>query len=156
MDWTPYGRHTPMFDWSGQTVTARLVGVHDGDTCRVVFDTQYGVRQFIVRVYGIDSPEITSKDQAEKQHAVLARDLFLETASPRVFDRAGKYTCRDIEAMLQQHETLVTLRLGKSDKYGRVLATVVSQDGIDIGERLLQTNAAHSYYGKTKEPWSWT
>lgn len=154
-DWTPYGRHTPMFDWAGQTVRARLVTAHDGDTCRVVFQTEYGVKQFIIRVEGIDSPEIASKDPAEKEHALAARDMFLELAAPGVFNRNDRHDAHNIERLLQQNETLVTVVLGKYDKYGRLLATIVSDAGVDIGKHLVSCGAAHPYFGKTKEPWYW-
>lgn len=155
-DWTPYGRHTPMFDWAGRTVTARLVGLHDGDTCRVVFDTgERGVRQFVVRVAGIDTPEIVTRDAAEKQHATAARDQFLELAAPGVFSATGGYTAKDVDRLLREHRVLVTLQTGGYDKYGRLLAAVTSLQGVDIAARLLETGAAHPYAGKTKQPWQW-
>lgn len=152
-DWTPYGRHTPMFDWSGRTVNAKLVGLHDGDTCRVVFQTEYGVKQFIIRVEGIDSPEIASKDPTEREQALSARALFLELAAPGVFDRRDRHDARAIERLLQENETLVMVRLGTFDKYGRLLGAVTSKAGVNIGEHLVACGAAHRYSGKTKEAW---
>ena len=154
-DWTPYGRHTPMFDLNGKTVTARLVGLHDSDTCRVVFDTSEGVRQFIVRVQGIDGPEMNSKDPEERTHAIQARNEFLEVAAPGIFQRHPEYSQKQIVDLLNKHVTLLTLHLGLMDKYGRVLATVISAQGVDIGQRLIQTGSVHAYFGKTKEPWHW-
>lgn len=154
--WAPYGRQTPMFNWSGKSVAAKLVAVHDSDTCRVVFDTgEHGVRQFIVRVAGIDGPEIVTHDPVERQHAVSARNRFLELAAPGVFATTGDYTAKDIEALLHRNEVVVTLRTGDYDKYGRLLATVVASDGTDIGAKLVAEGLAHAYYGKTKQPWHW-
>ena len=134
---------------------ARLVAAHDCDTCRVVFDTEHGMRQFIIRVYGIDGPEMNSKDPEEKLHAVLARNQFLEVAAPGVFSRHSQYTQKQIVEKLAVNLTLVTLELGQQDKYGRLLATVTSAQGVDVGQRLIDTGSAHAYFGKTKEPWYW-
>lgn len=154
-DWTQCNRHTPMFDFAGQTVTARLVGSHDADTCRVVFETSVGLRQVIVRVEGIDAPEMNSKDPQEKMHATTARNEFLQLAAPDVFAKHGQYTQKDIVNLLNKHLTLVTLHLGPQDKYGRTLSTVISRSGVDVGQRLIDNGTVHRYYGKTKEPWYW-
>lgn len=154
-DWTQCSRHTKMFDFAGKTVTARLVACHDCDTCRVVFDTGVGMRQVILRVQGIDGPELNSKDPKEKLHAVLARNEFLELAAPGLFSRHAQYSQKEIVEKLEKHVILLTLHLGPLDKYGRTLSTVISGDGVNIGERLIQTGSAHAYFGKTKEAWYW-
>lgn len=152
-NWALYGRHTPMFSWAGQTKVARLVAVHDSDTCRVVFQTPDGVKQFIVRVYGIDGPELMSQDLEEKRHGILARNKFLEVIAPSLFQTHGEYDQKLITDKLATHVTLVRLDLGAFDKYGRLLAKVSTIDGIDVGQRLIESKAVHAYYGKTKEPW---
>lgn len=153
MDWSLYGRHTPLFSWAGLTKTARLVAVHDSDTCRVVFDTGLGVKQVIIRVQGIDGPEMNTKDADEKSHAILARDSFLQIAAPHLFSKHGNYSQKQIVEKLASSIVLVTLELGQPDKYGRTLAKVVSNDGVDIGQRLLDTGDVHAYFGGTKEHW---
>lgn len=144
-----------MFDWSGKRVEARLVDCHDGDTCRVVFDTAYGVKQFIVRLYGVDAPEMYSKDPKEKLHAELARNEFLEVVAPGVFCRHGVYSKKDIVDILSKNLTTVTLELFNQDKYGRTLAKLTAADGSDVAERLMSSGSVHSYFGKTKTAWSW-
>ncbi|RYF00263.1 MAG: hypothetical protein EOO77_34315 [Oxalobacteraceae bacterium] len=148
-DWQPYGRHTPMFNWAGQTKTARLVGCHDSDTCRVVFDTLDGVKQFIVRVEGIDGPEMNSQDT----RGLRARNQLLQVVAPGLFTEDGQYTQKLIVDILAEHIVLVTLELGQMDKYGRVLSRIVSADGTDVAKHLLDIGAVHEYSGKTKLPW---
>ena len=142
-----------MFDWNGQKKIARLVGQHDADTCRVVFDTGLGVKQMIIRVKGIDGPEMNSRNEEERRHAVLARNEFLEVVAPGMFNRNGDYDQKEIVQKLADKVTLLTLELGGPDKYGRILATVMSADGINVGQRLIETGSVHAYNGKTKEPW---
>lgn len=144
-----------MFDWSGKTVPARLVSVHDSDTCRAVFDTGQGIRQIIVRIYGIDGPELNSKNPDEKRHAVRARNELLESVAPRLFSSDGEYDRAAIEQKLAETVVLVTLKLRHQDKYGRTLADIETADGFDVARRLLDNGSVHAYFGKTKEAWSW-
>lgn len=144
-----------MFDWHGKTVPARLVSVHDSDTCRAVFDTGQGIRQIIVRIYGIDGPELNSKDSEEKRHAVLARNELLNAVAPELFSVDGVYDRALIEQKLADKVVLVTLKLRHQDKYGRTLADVETTDGSDVARRLLDNGSVHAYFGKTKEAWSW-
>jgi micrococcal nuclease len=42
----------------GQTITGRVVGVHDGDSMTLLIDTPAGPRQSKIRLDGIDAPEL--------------------------------------------------------------------------------------------------
>jgi len=108
---------------------------YDADT--LTFDIP-NVHPFIgenisVRVYGLDAPELTSKDTCEKEMA-----------------RHGK---KLVERLLKGAKQINLLNI-KKDKYFRILADV-EIDGQDLGKILLKNNLAYEYYGGTKLKKDW-
>lgn len=108
---------------------------YDADT--LTFDIP-NVHPFIgesisVRVYGLDAPELTSKDACEKEVA-----------------RNGK---KLVERLLKGAKQINLLNI-KKDKYFRILADV-EIDGQDLGKILLKNNLAYEYYGGTKLKKDW-
>ena len=150
-----YGRDTPMFSWQGKCVRARIVDAHDADTCRVVFQSSPGTySQFIIRLDGIDGPEVSSHDPREVDAALRSRNRLLSLVAPQAFDKDCAYSKKEVLQLLHDNVTLVSLHLGKSDKYGRTLAQVFARDQNEsVNQILLREKLAHSYGGKTKQPW---
>ena len=147
-------RKTPMFDLKGVDTLARVVGCHDGDTMRVVFSFAGTWSQFIIRVLHIDSPEIASKDAAEKEAALRVRNRVLQLLCPAGgFEVAATYTVKEIEKRLDATPALVHLTCGPYDKYGRVLAEVHTHAGVDIAKVLMDEGLIHAYEGGTKDKW---
>jgi micrococcal nuclease len=89
---------------------------YDGDTLRLDIDLGMGVwlHNQSVRLYGIDTPELRSRDRAEKERAIKARDFVRELLFV------------DDELIIQTHKD-------KTGKFGRLLVTVFV---IDSGENL--------------------
>ena len=57
-------------------------------------------------------------------------------------------------AELAPEGTVVTLRtVLTDDKYGRVLAEVLTDDGTNVGARLIAEGHARPYTGGTRQPW---
>lgn len=118
-----------------------VVKVYDGDTITIASKLPYSdslLYRFSVRLHGIDTPEMKTKDQDEKIIATKARDR----VHGLVF---GK---------------LVELKDVQTEKYGRLLARVYITT--DKGERLcindilIQERLAVKYDGGTKIcPISW-
>ena len=145
-------RSTPMFDLAGLETSARVVSAHDGDTLRAVFPFAGRLRQFIVRTLHVDSPEMNKPEQHAA--AVTARNRVLQLLSPAAaFAANAEYKVREIEDALERHPAIVTLRCGAFDKYGRVLASVVTERGEDVAAVLRQEGLVHDYEGGTKEAW---
>ena len=89
---------------------------YDGDTLKLDIDLGMGVwlHNQSVRLYGIDTPELRSRDRAEKERAIKARDFVRELLFV------------DDELIIQTHKD-------KTGKFGRLLVTVFV---IDSGENL--------------------
>lgn len=112
------------------TVPAVVLAVHDGDTVRVRADLGWHVQlDTLVRVDGIDAPELTSP--------------------------AGKSARLELLKLLPVGSscTVASKRLlGASEKYGRALADVSSADGVSAAEHMLAVGAAKPWDGKGARP----
>lgn len=114
-----------------------VIKVYDGDTITIASKMPYEnspLFRFNVRLNGIDTPEIKSKNENEKILAKRARD--------------------DLSQLIA-HKT-VTLQNVKNEKYGRILADVYLDD-LHINQWMIDQQFAVAYDGKTKQlPVSWT
>jgi len=118
----------------------KVVKVYDGDTitiaARMVIDGKEIPRlyRFSVRLNGIDTPELKTKNAKEKSLAILARDDLIELILGNI----------------------VVLSNVSYDKYGRILADVFTQNGVNVGEWMITKGHAVRYDGGTKiQPDEW-
>ncbi len=113
-------------------VAARVLRVVDGDTIEVAARIWLGQKlTVLVRLAGVDAPEMRGRCTRERDLARAARDL--------VARRAGE---------------AVQLTAIRRDKYGgRVVARVAASDGGDLSDALVSAGLAHHYRGRRKLPW---
>ena len=114
-------------------IRGEVIEVLDGDTVSVRLQVWIGQRiETHVRFAGIDTPEIRGKCAQENTLAKKARD--------------------EVAALLQDGQvTLSDIRL---EKYaGRVMATVMTANGINIAEHLISKGYARTYQGKKRQGW---
>lgn len=118
------------------------ISVYDGDTITIVKQFSCDGEppkyyKYSVRLYGIDTPELRTKNAVEKKYAIMAKNAV-------------------IELILNK---MVELEDISYDKYGRILAKVFVTDErgfkINISEKLVEMRLAKRYYGKTKEVTDW-
>ena len=69
-DFENYGIKTELFSLNGMKTYARLVDLYDGDTGKVVFKLFDRYYKFIVRINGIDTAELHSKNKLLKEKAL--------------------------------------------------------------------------------------
>jgi micrococcal nuclease len=122
--------NTPAASLDGLVVTAKCVRVYDGDTAHFAFREYPGgaIRRRICRMAGYNSAELRTKDAHERATAERARD------------RLRALVCGE-------DGTLVTLRCGKADKYGRVLVEVECAAG-NVREIMLAEGHGKPYDGR--------
>lgn len=123
----------PYFDWNGYSCHARVASVYDGDTIKIVcphpLDASGALYRWRVRLYGIDTPEVRTRDAEEKERGIAARE-YLKTLI------LGK---------------VCVVQFFKHDKYGRLLASVWLPSGECANRLVLQdTEGTYAYYGGTK------
>ncbi len=124
----------------GSLVVSEVVKVIDGDTIKVNIDTVHPLigEAISVRLAGIDTPELSSKDPPIQSLALRAK-AFTEEA-------------------LKGAHTIVLIDM-RRDKYFRILADVLI-DGESLSEKLIGARLALPYHGREKPDWkergSWT
>lgn len=111
-----------------------VVKVYDGDTITIGAKLPYEsspLYRFSVRLAGIDSPEIKSKNLAEKQAAQISQQAL-----------SGLLLNKQIQ-----------LRNIGNEKYGRVLADVYLNE-LHVNEWMISNGYAKAYDGGKKTEWS--
>ncbi|NBW15468.1 MAG: hypothetical protein EBR82_46510 [Caulobacteraceae bacterium] len=113
---------------------ATVKRIIDGDS--VVLDIDLGFYIFMnetkIRLYGIDTPEMNSEDPLLRLQAVLATRYLYDN-------------------MPVGSKVTISTVLDKREKYGRLLATIITEDGFNINEGLLNNKLAISYKNLTRE-----
>lgn len=113
---------------------ATVKRIIDGDS--LVLDIDLGFYMFMnetkIRLYGLDAPEMNSEDPLLRLQAIMATRYLFDNL--KVGDKV----------------TIKTV-LDKREKYGRLLATVFTKDGLNINEGLIQNKLAVSYHNLTRE-----
>ena len=102
----------------------------DGDTFHlgVILPPPYGPTRFVVRLLGVDTPELRSRDNAEKALAREARDI--------------------VKKMILNK--IVGVNFSQYDKYGRILVRITTQSGEDLSQHLIEEKVAVYYDGERK------
>ncbi len=147
-----YGGSTPYFSLKDTKTYARVTSVYDGDTIHVVipiFNTFY---KFPVRLSGIDTCEIKSKNAENKEKALRARNRLFELVTNKPLDASLK-TKKDLDKYLESDVFLLWLHCLEFDKYGRLLANVyksAEDSTTSFSDMLINEKLAYSYDGGTK------
>ena len=114
-------------------LNAEVIRVVDGDT--VIMRVQVWIDQSVetlVRVDGIDTPELKGKCATERQRAQAARKMAED------FLNAGRAELRNV----------------RLEKYaGRVLADVHAQNGQSLAAYMIESGYARPYAGARRQGW---
>jgi endonuclease YncB( thermonuclease family) len=142
-----YGGSTPELSINGLKTYGRLIDVYDGDTIKVILPAFNSYYKFTLRLNGIDTCEMKSKQLEIKHYAIKARNKILEL----ITNNTQVNTKKEIKELLESNVYLIWVECFESDKYGRVLANIYKdKDTISISDILLEENLAYKYSGKTK------
>lgn len=138
--------NTPFFSFSSMNMFARVVDVYDGDTITVVVHVFGDFYKLHVRLQGIDTAEMHSKDAIEKKCALDAKKELL-------FFLTSKKNIESPRDLLNNETHLCYIKCSGFDKYGRVLADVYPNDNpfsISASEHLMTCGLANQYTGGKK------
>lgn len=131
------------FTLENQIFEAKVVKVYDGDTIHIVFPYFGKMYKWNCRLTGIDTPELRTKNEQEKEYGIKVRDALREKIM-------GK---------------LVFIKCGEFDKYGRLLGEIfdISSDKTiistnesfkySINNWMIDNEFAFYYDGGTKQDW---
>jgi endonuclease YncB( thermonuclease family) len=143
------GKATPFFTLNGMKTYARVCSVYDGDTITVVMDVNGSFLKFKCRLMGIDTCEIKSKNAANKELAMKARNRLIELITGKKVEDAKK---KDIEAFLEDEVHLIWIHCLEFDKFGRTIIECYSSPDAttSFNQTLVAERLAYSYGGDTK------
>lgn len=107
-----------------------VVKVYDGDTITIISKIEKKQYKFRIRLSGIDTPEMKSKDKKELKIACLAQQ-WLET---RILGKK------------------IFIKVNGNDKYGRLLANIydTKNGNISLNQMLIDKRLAVPYNGGKK------
>ena len=113
-------------------VEARVIEVVDGDTIRVAARIWLGQDvETLVRIAGIDAPELRGRCTRERRMAAAARDLLAR----------------------QLFGSVVLTAIANGTYAGLVVAHVALPRGADVAALLLEAGLARPYDGGARQPW---
>ena len=125
---------------------AKVVKVHDGDTCDLVIIRNGSLERFKCRLLGINSPEMRKGREAEKARDFLA---WLSVGEdPTSFPSStAPWSVAQLQNRLDASNTLVHAEFGGIDYYRRLLVTLKksSSSVYSFNDLLMQYGYAKKY-----------
>ena len=128
------------FTLNGEKGHAKVVSIHDGDTCDVVFyhEQLETFLRFKCRLSGFDAPELDEPKGEETRnylaHLCMGKD-------PKRFNKKIELDKKALQFMLNENKNTVYAEFGKEEKYGRALVTLkTSPRGKIINEMVRDYN----------------
>ena len=125
-------KNTNAFSFNEKEFLGKCISVYDGDTITIAikpFETEE-IYKYNIRLSGIDTPEIRTKNLDEKKKGLEIRDLLRE----KILNK------------------FIIIKCGKFDKYGRLLGDIYTEDkSIHINQLLIDNGYAYEYNGGTKK-----
>ena len=103
---------------------AKIIDVYDGDTVTAMVDLGFlHFQEMKLRLYGIDTPELRGE---ERERGIIVRDILRE--------------------MVLGKEVTIRSYKDKQGKYGRYLANIILEDGLEVNQWLVDNGHAKEYY----------
>lgn len=122
-------KETPLFSLNGKHFDAKIVYIYDGDTMHCVFKVFGEYYRWNCRIWGVDTPEIRTKNEGEKKKGIEVRDILRNKLQDKI----------------------LTIKCYDFDKYGRLLIDVYIENGTLLSQWLIQNNYGYTYHGGTKK-----
>ena len=144
----------PLFSLNGYITYAKLLSNYDGDTADIFFIYNEMPMHVKARFYGYDcseiKPSLNDPNRDEKKKKALLAKKYLWTLCTNETDN-------------KTHKTLIKIKCGNYDKYGRLLITAFKEDidfdgkddktlfELSINNQMIKEGHGYAYYGGTKE-----
>ncbi len=124
--------NTPLYSLEGLRTQAKCTSVYDGDTAYFAFRAGPGmpIYRYKCRMDGYNSAELRTKDPVEKAAGLAAKNALVD-------EICGK---------------IVSIVVGKYDKYGRLLVTVLNGTE-NINQKMITGGFGKPYTGRGEKQW---
>ncbi len=144
-------KNAPLFSLDGLYTKCKIIDIYDGDTVTIALIINNEVKSFKCRLFGIDTPELKGNTH---ELGIRARNKCIEyiTHGKVVLSSNIHYTRENIREICETNLTLINVKCGPFEKYGRLLVTLYTIDNkVSINDQLVNNGFAKPYFGKTKE-----
>jgi endonuclease YncB( thermonuclease family) len=141
---------TPAFTLENNVYFAKVIDIYDGDTVTCAFKLFDNYYKFAVRLYGIDTCELKSKNREQALRARMRLYELVTKMSSKEIDLG--IARKNLRTVLENSECIVILKCGKFDKYGRLLGTLYATDNNEqsFNQILVSEKLAYPYFGDKK------
>lgn len=129
---------------------ARLLETHDGDTMKVAIVLRGKVIKVAVRLLGVNTPEVRTKNPEEKSAGVAARDFVAAWALPKRMHVGGRYTEAALKEAYAETHVMLDVDFQGTDKFGGRYLGRVYLRGECLNDLLISSGHAVAYDGGTK------
>lgn len=155
------------FSLSGKVFNCKVVNVYDADTCKVVFYLNDELVKYTLRLKGIDTPEMKppSSDKNRKiqiKEAKRSRNRLIQLSTDCDLELELDLSKSKIQNLINSNKKIIKIRCEEFDKYGRLLASLFSNDSndsdkdISFNEILIKEGYAYKYEGGTKKKFDYS
>lgn len=110
---------------------AYCFNVHDTDTISVLFKYNNEIIKYNLRLNGLDSPELHSKNEKERKLCLEGTEFLKNMVLNK----------------------LIKIKTLKTDKFGRMLCLIYNDNNECINDLLIKKNYCRAYDGGTKQSW---
>jgi len=150
----------PLFDLKGNTYSAKVVDVYDGDTCTIVIYLNDGFTKFKLRCLGYDTPEIKPPKDTENRDqlidmAIKSRNYFISRVTNCHFDLNQHYSKNELKILMLTNTKLIKVKSHGWDKYGRLLGEIFINNQ-NLNQEMVAKNYGYQYDGGTKKEFNLT
>lgn len=149
--------NTEEFSLNNLITEARIVDIYDGDTCTCIIPFNNSYYKFNIRLEGIDTFEMKSKDDKQKKLALEAKRRLCCLISNDLDSIDINITRKELRKLLNEKCYIIKLKCGEFDKYGRLLAYLFDNkcdcqnDEESYNYCLIKEKLAYAYDGGTKQ-----
>ena len=123
----------PWFTLDGdKRLQCKVIDVYDGDTITIIFPFGGGHYKDKCRLFGIDTPEVRTKNAEEKAAGIRAKEWVKEKILNKV----------------------VSIEFKGKGKYGRLMGNIYEEgNDLSINMQLVENGMAYAYNGGKKKRW---
>jgi len=121
--------NTEEFTLAGKTLNVKVIDVYDGDTITIAFPFSKRFYKKRCRIYGVNCPEIKSRDLAEKNRGLQSKQFVTKLV---------------LNKLVKIDFTL------KEDKYGRLLGIVYLNGEERLDKKIINEGFGKEYFGGKK------
>lgn len=135
---------------NGISTHARLIDILDGDTITCILPFLNKFFKFHIRLEGIDTCEMKSKNELLQKKAIKAKNFVLNKLTDESFEESTSR--HNIQKYLKENIVIIWIECKHFDKYGRLLGNIysLSDTCTSISEHLIENKLAYKYHGDTK------